>query len=417
MTQSAGARLTKVLTALVSIVAAVSLGIFFYQSIRNFFKFAEIDFTSYVRASAWFFNGENPYQEVTRRYLYPQFLLLIVYPFTLLQTGSFWKGMSIGLWSLGSMISFFLTLAATWKHSLGLPSLWSALKNNVVGAALLVLMLHPFLQDEFLNGQVNLYVLGAIAAFFFLLEKDYQVLAALFLAMATSIKIAPGLCLLYVFVSRQYRVVPYFLLFLVTLNLAVPYLINPHSLDYYGYFLDQVVPNLAGADAKYGFKSYSLLSTFSYAFSISWYPPVKLAVAGIVTCLLCLPILKYAPVWSSRPSFYHRFVVLAAIITIIPLTFPMSEAHHLLLQTIPYLAILGFWRELYIGGNSLLKDRLSLAFMLLVAGHHLGHGLKNTPIRLICLLGLYFCFLALLRRLRHHDGVFSTSLDPHATTQ
>ncbi|MEW5796929.1 MAG: glycosyltransferase family 87 protein [Candidatus Zixiibacteriota bacterium] len=211
-------RFRKILTAVVITVAAGSLLLFYYQSVRNYFKFAEIDFTSYLRASAWFFSAENPYQEVTRRYLYPLFLLVVVYPFTLLQQGPLGKSVSISVWSLGAVATFLATMAATWKHQFNLASKRSALRANLLPAALLVLMLHPFLQDEFLNSQANLYVLGCIAAYFFFLERDRQFWATLFLAAAASIKVAPALCLLYAVVSKQFRTPVYFVVLVVAFN-------------------------------------------------------------------------------------------------------------------------------------------------------------------------------------------------------
>ncbi|MEW5796930.1 MAG: hypothetical protein AB1772_11295 [Candidatus Zixiibacteriota bacterium] len=180
----------------------------------------------------------------------------------------------------------------------------------------------------------------------------------------------------------------------------IPLLFNSQSLDYYRYYMDEVVSQAAINEMQWGLKSFSLVSTVTYLLGVAWSPLWKAAAMIVLTVLLCVPLITYAPDWSTQPAFGHRLVFLAAIITVIPLVFPMSEAHHLLLQTIPYLVILAYWRDLYYMGMSVLEDKLSLAFLTIVIGHHVGHGLKQTPIRFFCLAGLYVCFVVLLRRTR-----------------
>ncbi len=394
--------LIRTIIVIVMVFAAISILLFYYQSIRNFFKFNEIDFTSYVRASGWFFGGENPYQEVPRRFIYPLFMLLAVYPLTLLQKGPFLSGVSIAIWSAGLYASFFATLGAAWKYFYIYNSKTAALRKNLFWIALMVIMLHPFLQDEFLNGQVNLYVLGATAAFFFFLVRGKALPAALMLAIAVSIKISPAICLLLLFFERRYRVFFYFVILIILFNILIPFLINSQSLSYYKYVIDEVLPKVTGSDFRWGFRQFSILSTVSYLFKITWNPLVKVAVLGLLTLGMFFPIVKYAPKPYHNATPFQKFYIFAALISIVPLVFPMSEPHHLLLQTIPVLAVLAYWKETYNGERGFWRDKLSLLFLISILGFHIGHGLKDTPIRLLSLLGVYIGLIWLLKKHREH---------------
>jgi hypothetical protein len=388
----------KILKQALIAFALVSMVIFFCQCIRNMNKFAEIDLTSYIRASTWFFSGDNPYQDVPRRYIYPLFLLLVVSPFQLLMSTPFLKAIAAGIWSLGSYLSFLLTLAVAWKQMYRYESLLDSLRQNIFPIALIVILIFPSLQDEFLNGQVNLYVMGATAAFFSFLEKDKPFLAALFLAIAASIKIAPALCLLYVLLTRQYRVALHFFILAFLLTLGIPYLMNPHSIEYYRYFLTDVVPSITGSKPESSFRAFSIISTLSYLFNIHWQALPKILSQCLLALALFSPIALYTRKSFENAGVFFRFTAFAAIVSIIPVTFPMSEAHHLLLQIIPCIVVVAYWNHVYESGRRFLRDPLSILFVLCAIGLQVGHAFKDTPIRLLSLIGLYLGLVLLLRR-------------------
>jgi hypothetical protein len=280
-----------------------------------------------------------------------------------------------------------------------------ALRKNILTAAIIIVIFHPSLQDEFLNGQVNLFVLGATAAFFLLLEKRNIFWAAFFLAVATSIKIAPGLCLLYAVMSRQYRAILYFVPMLFLMTLGLPYLINDLTLDYYRYFVTDVMPNITGSDFNGGFRSFSAISTFSYIFRVHWYPPLKILAVCLLAVGLITPIILYARKRLATSDSSLRFVTFGAMVAVLPLTFPMSEAHHLLLQIIPFVSIVAYWRTVVREARRLYRDGLSVLFILASLGLHIGHGLKDTPIRLLSLIAIYAGMLWLLRKMGRPEWV------------
>jgi hypothetical protein len=398
--------LLKALKYFLITLATASIILFFYQSIRNHNYYGGNDLTTYLMVSRWFFEGDNPYILIARRYIYPLFLLIICYPLSFLQSNFTQKIIAATIWSLASYMALFLTLAASRKALYKFKSWWLALKNNLLPAALIIIMMHPFLQDEFLNGQVNLLVLGCIAAFFFFLEKNRQFRAALFLAAAASIKIAPGLCLVYALLTRQYRTVIYCIFLILIFNIGLPVLINPDSLEYYRYFSHNVMPKLAASEAAVGFKSFSLISTVSYIFNIHWSTIMNMLAMGILAIVLLIPIILFMPRKLRDVNFFYRFTVFGAIIAVLPLTFPMSEPHHLLLQTIPFLVILAYWRYVIQGSANFFRDKLSLLFLISVIGFQVGHGMKQTPIRFLSILAVYIGLVLLLRKHGSHKIIF-----------
>lgn len=384
---------------LVIAFAAGSLLLFYYQTIRNIVRFEEIDLTSYIRASTWFFAGDNPYQDVARRYIYPQFLLIVVYPFHWLMDAAATKRLVAGIWSAGLITAFFFAVSASWRYLKDADTLRSALRKNVTVTAILVVMVHPMLQDEFLNGQVNLFILGSLVAFFICVERKRDLLAAVFLAVAASIKIAPALCLLYPLIVRRYRPVVYFVPLTLLFSVILPIAMNGQSLQYYSYFGTEVVPRLAAADIEHGFRSFSIISTISHLADIQWHPAVKLAVTGLLTGALLVPIYALSVSRLQPEDRMTRFVTFAAIMSVIPLTFPMSEAHHLLLLIVPCIAIVQYIRDrINREGTGPVIDRLSIALVISIVGLHVGHAFKDTPIRLLSLIGVYVGLLVLLAR-------------------
>ncbi len=391
-------KIVRIVRFIILIFAIASVTLFFYQSIRNHNYVGGNDLTSYLKASHRFFNGENPYTAKARRYIYPLFLVVANYPFTFLQSGHLFKAVTAACWSLLSYFAFFQTIFASLRYLNGVRAGIVAIRQNLLFVSVLILLVHPFLQDEFLNGQVNLFVLGCTAGYFFMLQRRRLVWAALFLAVATSIKIAPGLCLLFVVFGHRYRTVIYFLLFVVLFTVVIPYSINNESLAYYKYFIAEVMPRITGSDFEGGFKSFSLISTVSYVWGIHWYPPLKVAAVGILALGLFTPVLLITRRTFDRADSFTKYATFAAVVSIIPLTFPMSESHHLLILTIPFLSIMAYWRKVSKTANGLWRDRLSIWFFASLAILHLGQGLKPTPLRLLGLMGIYVGMVMLLSK-------------------
>ncbi|MGH8016454.1 MAG: glycosyltransferase family 87 protein, partial [Candidatus Zixiibacteriota bacterium] len=202
-----------ILKRIVVVIGVFSILLFFYQSLRNFNHTGGNDLTSYLSSSHWFFGGENPYDDPNtppvRRYIYPLFLLLVVYPFTFLQANFVGKTFTATIWALVSNFCFFASVFTLWKYW-GYEQKTAALfKDNIFKLSLIIILLHPFLEAEFLNSQANLFVLGCVVGFFTMINRRLQWAAALFLSVAVSLKIAPGVLLIYALLTKQYRAIVY----------------------------------------------------------------------------------------------------------------------------------------------------------------------------------------------------------------
>ncbi|MFZ5980186.1 MAG: glycosyltransferase family 87 protein [Candidatus Zixiibacteriota bacterium] len=388
----------KTLKYIIILFSAVSVVVFFWQSIRNHNYIPNgNDLTSYLTAGWMFFSGENPYAMTVRRYIYPLFLLIVTYPLAFLQSGYFQKAVTASLWSLLAYFAFFKTVFASWNFLYGYKSTVDWLKSHFFRLALLFFLLHTFLQSEFLNGQVNLVVMGLGAGYFFMLQKDRQFAAAALLAVAAAIKIAPGLCLVYALCTRQYKTVFYFVCLLLAMVLVLPLALNGQTLDYYGYFVKEVLPIISKTEAAAGFKSFSLLSTFSHLLHITWHPQIKVIVLVSLAAVLMLPVYLFCRKHLKSSDSFYRLSVFAAIVSALPLTFPMSEGHHLLVLTVPLLVIIAYFEKLLCSGASLKSDRMALWFAGCLVVLHIGQGLPVTPLRFLALAGIYLGLLALIK--------------------
>jgi hypothetical protein len=389
--------LLKIIKTIVIVFALVSVLLFFYQSIRNHNYENGNDLTTYFKSSQLFYNGENPFTEGARPYIYPLFLVIVVYPLSLLQSGFFAKAIAVSTWSAISYFAFFMTILACLRFLYGTDRIRKVLREQLFPIALAVLILHPFLQDEFLNGQVNLIVLGCAGGFFLMLKENRQLPASVFLAVAASIKIAPAVCLVYVLFSGHYRCLLYFPVILLIFILGLPLLINSSSLGYYHHLISEVYPRLTVHEAESGFKSFSLVSTIFSLTGISAGASIKIGLTGFMSVLLLTPVYLLYRKLSDLKNRFVRLTVFSAIVVVIPLVFPMSEPHHLLILTIPVVVMLSYWESLVSAGRSLLTDRISLLFISAVIFLQVGHAFKDTPLRLMGLLGIYFGLLLVLR--------------------
>jgi len=392
--------LVKALKIIIIFFSLISILLFFYESIRNHNYLNGNDLTSFINSSRLFHQGENPFASGSQPHIYPLFLAMAVYPLTFLQSGFIPRVFTASLWSLLSYLAFFLTIIISWRFVDRIKSGVIVLRQNLFPIAILILMLHPFLWDEFQSGQTNLIVLGGIGGFFGMLRKDRQLWAALFLSVAASITIGPALCILYVLFTRQYRAAMAFIPLIFLFNIGFPFLINPQSLDYYKYFFAEVAPRMTEGEAAGGFKSFSIISTIGHLFAISWTTNLKQALTGLFTIGLLIPpaLAAAGHILNARRIFIYTFF--ATIVCVIPLIIPMSEPHHLLIMTIPFIAILIYWKNIIATKSGFWRDSLSLLFLGCVITLQLGHAFRQTPLRLLALLGIYIGLNMLLRRLK-----------------
>jgi len=380
-----------------------SVGLFTYQSVRNFNRPDGNDLTVYLNASDEFYHDINPYQHTIRRYIYPLFLTSVLYPLALVAQSAFGKALVSGLWAVLSFLVFFLTIASIRRRlSTGSPVLRD-IQERLLFYALMIIGLYPFLQDEFLNGQINLFVVGLVGVFFVLLESGKQKSAALVLSIATAIKLAPAVFVLYALAQKRFRTVLYVTALTPALIFGVPALVSSHVLEFYTYYFHTVTATLTAKEASFGYRSFSALSTITHALSVTLPPLVRIGLSGALTLALALPAFVYAT--HRATSTWRRVVMLALSASIIPLVFPMSESHHLLILTFPMIVIAFYLEDMLRSGVSLLRDGVTTVFLPAFVTLHIGQAFKETPLRFFGVLGIYFGLALLLRKLYFaHDS-------------
>ncbi len=385
---------------LLFVFAFGSVALFSYQSVRNFNRPDGNDLTVYLNAADEFYQDVNPYQHEIRRYIYPLFLTTVLYPLALVAKSSIGKIAVSGLWAFLSFLVFFVTVRVIKRRvsdSGEVAGDASSPRARVLFYALMIVALYPFLQDEFLNGQINLLVIGLVGLFFVLMESGKQMSAAFVLSVAVSIKLAPGIFILYALGQRQWRTVLYFAVMTPALIFGVPALVSSHVLEFYTYYIHIVTATLTAKEASFGFRSFSILSTVTHSLSVTLPSTTRIVLSGALTVVMSLPVFMYFR--HGMVSHFQRLGAFGLITSIIPLVFPMSESHHLLLLTFPVIVILVYLRGLLSAGVSLFRDNIAIVFMVSLLVLHIGQALKDTPLRFLGLCGLYFGLAFLLRKL------------------
>ena len=184
------------------------------------------DFVVYFESAKMFLMGLNPYQGLITRTFplnYPPPVLLFLSPL-----GLFDFNTASILWNIFSTISL-------------LTSVWLLLKiinrasllNFIVTSFLFTLPFFP-VKNNIGNGQINLFIMLFCVASLYFYEKGKHKTSVLLLAFATSIKLAPGIFVLYFVLRRDWKQVWRFLLALGFCFLAPLLFISwNYQKDYY----------------------------------------------------------------------------------------------------------------------------------------------------------------------------------------
>ncbi len=229
------------------------------------------DFNVYYFAARETLAGRNPYARSLGEwtpYLYPPLLAELMVPLA-------WLPLAVAAY-IWFLISAAFTLCAAWmaaalnlsedRHRayarsgqpqglpLHLPSTWSNSKLPVqrwlVAAGALVVVLR-FVLDTFSYGQVNAIVAGLAVAHIYLYAKDRRRLSLVALVLAVSIKLTPGLLIVYHLARLRLK----FALLCVSLLAAVTFLsflpFGASANDAFKTFVNRTIRNEQGFDLGY----------------------------------------------------------------------------------------------------------------------------------------------------------------------
>ncbi len=226
----------KIKNASISIVVLIII-VFLIQMYSKAYRGDGIDFTSYLLSSKAFLAGNNPYHTGSPFiYIYPLFLTSVLIPLTVLP---YW--LSLLIWFLIGVLSFYLSIAIIIKLKKDEVHISQSQASGLL-ILLLIIFLSNILQNNLLNGQVNILVMLLSILFFYFFVENKLILASAFLAVAISIKIVPVIFLIVSIKKKNFPLLLYTFLFVLILCILLPYLINGHNVfEYYQDYLNEFV--------------------------------------------------------------------------------------------------------------------------------------------------------------------------------
>ncbi len=320
----------RVCLALLGILALVLLA----QTWRRAHRVDGNDFTSYLLA-AQAIAAAHPLDAIRTPfpYIYPLFLAFALVPLTVLP-----YGVSVVLWfalNASSLVLSFILLerwrsapdtlpADATRHGAPAPAALATGAGALPLATIVGLVFIDVIQNDLLNGQVNLLVLGACVLALHALLAGRDTGASASWAVASAIKLVP-LALTPFFIRRRAWRTLIAGLCLAALLCVLPAIVmgvEPMMDWYAAYVRSFIAPSLIdSADVALDFSIYGMLASMA--------PALHAVPAGrLVTALACLAAIALID-GRRAVSRQATLSVFSLSLLAIPLVSPKSETHHL----------------------------------------------------------------------------------------
>lgn len=333
--------------------------IFFTQMLIRTLRGDSNDFTSYLLSADALLKGNNPYETgIPFHYIYPLFPVFLLIPFSLTPS---WFASTV--WFLLNVTFFtytYLLIAKccidkqlSFSYKLGLPFV------------LILILLLNIIQNNFLNGQINIIVLLLCLIFFHYWKKGETIIAALFLAAAISIKLVPLIFLILVIQRRNYYLLIYTVIFSLLFTMVIPYLFLGNDLfGIYNNYINTLLLKGTSLEVPVDSMFFTLSGFISYIIpslkNVIW---LKLVSALLVVIALLTFSLKMEDKFYSKNSI----VVISLYFFGILLVSPMSEIHHLIF-ILPAMTIVTFNIFDLKSYNKLTRINTIIFFFFYIAG-------------------------------------------------
>lgn len=302
---------------------AIALGILLLQTYGKAYRPAGYDFSSYLLSAVALLSGHDPYHTASSfPFIYPLFLPFVLIPLTFLP---YW--FSVLLWFFLNVFSLALSVRIL-VDSAYLTDEGGVNQGLYVPLALLFFIFFSVIQNNLLNGQVNFIVLLFCLLFFEKYLAGQKILAALFLAIAVSLKLMPVVLCAYLVVRKDYRSVLLSLGMTLLLCFSPALVLGWKTMSFFGEYLNSfVLHQVAGNASAMDGSIYFSLSGF-FAHVLPWtdhIPGHNLIFACVVMAIVLVPdICRRNRGLGERESWLISMYLLA-----IPLLSPVSEKHHL----------------------------------------------------------------------------------------
>lgn len=290
------------------------------QAFHKAYRPGGYDFTPQLEAAKALVNGQNPYipfNSSSFQYIYPLFFCILVIPLTWLP---YW---------LSNLLWFVFSAACLWFSLRVLLELYPPKlpKNEwraLFGFSFLLLL--NIVQNNFVNGQMDFFILAlCVFSFRFLMERK-PILSGWLLATAISVKLIPLILVAYLLFKKEWKALFWAVMGTWVLILGLPWLIaGPSVVQYYhDYLSGQILPSL-GAGAK---PTSDVFQLKSYLHLLA--PFLNGIVLSMVSALLALAPLAFLQVrFSPSASLRVQTLLFSAYMALSLWLSPMSETHHL----------------------------------------------------------------------------------------
>lgn len=297
------------------------------------------DFRVYWEAAWMILRGLNPYQGIissTFPFNYPPTALLFLWPLGFLP-----QNLAAILWNLASVSALLLSIFLVIKIT----------KTKYVWSSFFIftfLFTLPYFPSKFNlgMGQINNFVLVLVAAALFFYTSGRKNLSALCLAIATGIKLAPAVFILYFFLKKDWRQVFRVGIFLLTI-IFVSFILVPVS--YQIEYFSKVLPLSFTLGSKDWYYNQSLYGFLARLLSNGFV--VQLAFYGLSILILFLTWWR-----GRRVSNFRQIATVACLYLLIH---PIALQHYFGLALIPVILLTlgsarGNWRNWGVLGISYL---------------------------------------------------------------
>jgi alpha-1,2-mannosyltransferase len=343
------------------------------------------DFKSYLLTSEALWEGDNPYQTGSPfPYIYPLFLAVILAPFAYIP---YWLAnllfLLINIFGLVAIYVIMIKLLS--KESI-------SILNHIFPLLILCIVFINIIQNNLLNGQINIVVLLLSVLFLFFYLKDSIVFPSIFLAAAIAIKLTPLIFIFFLFKRKKYKVLILTSFFSFIFIFALPYLISGNkTMEYYQDYLNKInlLTNAQLFDRSLSAKIFTLNDFVSIIIPVTYNDIIVKNISALVV-LITLWLIDKNKYINERK---HQVLIFSIYSVSILLISPVSEVHHIIVL-FPGLIILV--NEFLLKENKFGKIQIILASSFLLT-FILGTILKIGPfyfvtfsILIVILYGKYY---------------------------
>jgi len=186
---------------------AVVLLVLLFQTLRKAYRVDGYDLTSYLLSAQALLDGRNPYTvDTPYPYIYPLFLAFIIVPLTM---APYW--VANVTWFILSVTGLLVSCTVLIKAAHSETKAHLGWHLAIPGFLIFLVAFSP-IQNNLLNGQVDLIVLTCCIMFFNSFTRNRATVGAVWLAAAIALKLLPAVLLGFLLVRRKFR----FALFTVT---------------------------------------------------------------------------------------------------------------------------------------------------------------------------------------------------------